>query len=101
MLGDKDILESIKNIKDRIDYWYVAQLTTQRAASLQQLQQAFKKDYISTVSFLSSIQKAYAEASQEAVTGDRIIIFGSFHTVSDVMIYKAAQTMSAGEQTSL
>jgi dihydrofolate synthase/folylpolyglutamate synthase len=87
MLADKDIGESLNIIRDNIDIWYVAPLQTKRAAGVEQLQQAFQYAAISTVNMLSSIQAAYDGAVNVARPGDRIIVFGSFHTVADVLGY--------------
>ncbi len=84
MLADKDMLESIQSIRNQIDVWYVAPLTVQRAASKDILHENFQQADIKHVKHFSSIQKAYDEAKQNAEKCDRIIVFGSFHTVSDV-----------------
>jgi dihydrofolate synthase/folylpolyglutamate synthase len=84
MLADKDLKTSIQMIAPEIDAWFVAPLkNVKRAATIEQLQTAFDpiQDYI----ILSSIIEAYHQAMDLAVDGDRIIIFGSFHTVADVL----------------
>lgn len=86
MLEDKDIVGSILAIKDRVDFWYAAPLDTKRAASVDMLQNAFEKAGLTdkVVIFLT-ITEAYRHALQAAQAGDRIIIFGSFHTVSEIL----------------
>lgn len=83
MLADKDILESIKIIKPLIDVWTVAPLNTKRAASLENLKNCFAQADIQNVSFLSSIEEAYDMARLKCDIGDRIVVFGSFHTVAE------------------
>lgn len=83
MLGDKDIAGSINAIQEQIDYWYVAPLETKRAASVLQLQQAVTG--IKNIDFFASITQAYEEAIKQAVEGDRVVVFGSFYTVSLVL----------------
>jgi len=85
MLGDKDILNSIKNIAEEIDAWFVAPLNTSRSASKEQLVEIFSQATIVNATFFSSIHEAYFAAKAYANSGDRIIIFGSFHTVAEVM----------------
>jgi dihydrofolate synthase/folylpolyglutamate synthase len=87
MLADKDIGESLNNIRENIDVWYVAPLQTKRAASAEQLQQAFQHAAVNAVNMLPTIQAAYDNAINVARPGDRIIVFGSFHTVADVLSY--------------
>ncbi|MBV9575325.1 MAG: bifunctional tetrahydrofolate synthase/dihydrofolate synthase [Gammaproteobacteria bacterium] len=84
MLTDKDILKSLAIIQPLIDAWYVAPLTAKRAATTTQLKEAFQQREIHGVNFFSSIQAAYFSAEKTATPGDRIIIFGSFHTVADM-----------------
>lgn len=85
MLGDKDIVESIKMIKDEIDIWYVAPLVTPRAATLETLQSSFAKAKVDEVNYCTIIQEALKQATLKAKEGDRIIIFGSFHTIASVL----------------
>ena len=82
MIADKDITESIKNIATEIDEWYVAPLSVKRAATIETLEEIFVRVNIQKVNFFSSIEIAYKNAVQNATPGDRIIIFGSFHTVA-------------------
>lgn len=84
MLGEKDINASVAVISDTIDQWFVAPLTTKRAASLAKIIHAFKVNHIKQTFFFTSIAEAYQKAKQLAETGDRIVIFGSFHTVAEV-----------------
>lgn len=85
MLGDKDILESLKLMRGEINYWYTATLEVPRAASLEKLKIAFDEAGIIERDYFDSIQEAYAAALVAAQPGDRIIIFGSFHTVAALM----------------
>lgn len=84
MLADKDINESVKQIAQQIDEWYIAPLTVNRAANLEQLLSAFKniKNNILTC---DTIKNAYNAAKTLAKEGDRIVIFGSFNTVSAIL----------------
>lgn len=84
MFADKDILESILCMKDMLTHWHVAPLTSQRAASDEQLRAVFKEAKIQDVSFFADIVDAYHDACTKAQPGDVIIIFGSFHTVAAI-----------------
>ena len=85
MLMDKDIVESIRCIKENVDHWYVAPLSVKRGASKETLQEAFHKTHVQTVNYFATIYEAYSLATQEAKPNDRIVVFGSFHTVADVL----------------
>jgi dihydrofolate synthase/folylpolyglutamate synthase len=84
MLADKDLIGSLQAIRHLIDVWYTAPLTVKRAASKAALTEAFQHIEINNVVFFSSIQEAYDAAKRNAHKNDRIIVFGSFHTVADV-----------------
>lgn len=84
MLADKDIAESMLAIKDQIGAWYIAPLNTKRAATPEQLAAACRAAGI-TAQMFADITKAYAAACAETETGDRIVIFGSFHTVAEIL----------------
>ena len=72
-------------IRDEIDGWYIAPLTMNRGASLHVLQSACEQAAIEESFFFSSIQQAYIKARETAIDGDRLIIFGSFYTVSAIL----------------
>lgn len=84
MLGDKDVKGSLGHIRESIHAWYVAPLHNKRAATMEVLKEAFQCADIRNVSFFPTITEAYQAALQTAQTGDRLVIFGSFHTVADV-----------------
>ena len=83
MLADKDISASIQAILPLIDTWYVASLVDKRAASIEKLKSIFQEAKVREVRFFSSIKAAYEIALQQAEKGDRVVVFGSFHTVSE------------------
>lgn len=85
MLGDKDIAASIAQLQDEIDAWYIAPLTLKRAATLKQLQQAFNHTHRYVVYSFNTLVDAYQQALSDSQIGDRIVIFGSFHTVATLL----------------
>lgn len=86
MLGDKDIAGVIARLAERIDHWLVASLPGERgvasAVLAAQLQVAGVKGSIQE---FAAPAAAFAYAKQHAAEADRIVIFGSFLTVADVM----------------
>ena len=84
----KDISASIRVIRDVITAWYSAPLPVKRAATTDQLAQAFYQADIKDSLFFSSLEEAYKTATTQAVNGDCIAIFGSFHTVAAVLKIK-------------
>ena len=86
MLGDKDIRGVCRALRGRIDHWHVAGLPGPRGTSAAQLQQAIvDSDAGGTISLYDTPRAAYAAARRQANDNDRIVAFGSFLTVADVM----------------
>ena len=92
MLADKDMLGVIDAVKDEIDTWYVANIDHVRGASAAQLANHIKTICPkANVQLFDSVVKAYAQACNDIETcndadeNDKIVVFGSFFTVSAVM----------------
>lgn len=88
MLKDKDIYQSILAIQTYIHEWHIGALNTKRAASLDLIKEAFQKSDINLVETYADVKQAYQAAEANSKTGDRVLIFGSFHTVAEVFSYK-------------
>jgi dihydrofolate synthase / folylpolyglutamate synthase len=86
MLKDKDIASVIHAVKHRVDTWYVAGLPVARGATDEMLAQLLEAagEGAKTRRF-ASVSNAYAAACEAAAQNDRIIVFGSFYTVAEVM----------------
>ncbi len=91
MLRDKDIPAVIAQVRQRIDIWCVAGLISARAASSEALVAALSAQGVSAVQVLPDIASAYAYACREASEDDRICVFGSFHTVAEVLLARGAK----------
>ena len=86
ILKDKDILGVIKALIHDIDYWCIAEIQHDRAADLVTISGAIKNtNPAALVKSFKNIQEAYQFASKEVSSNDRIIVFGSFFTVADIM----------------
>lgn len=83
MLSDKDISSTLTNIKGEIHAWYVAPIQHQRAASIEKIMNAFGENKLHATYF-SSLKEAYLKAFEDCDPDDWIIIFGSFHTISEI-----------------
>jgi dihydrofolate synthase/folylpolyglutamate synthase len=82
MLQDKDITGSIQNIRHLVDAWYVAPLIVARAGSVEGLKDCFQLLEIENTYFFDSVERAYLTAVIQATQQDRVVVFGSFHTVA-------------------
>ncbi len=86
MMKDKDIDAVIALIKDRIDHWFVAGLAVERGATAALLAEKLAAAGLDgRFTLYTSITEAYAAARERAGQNDRILAFGSFHTVADVL----------------
>jgi len=91
MLSDKDILSTLQVIKSQIESWYIASLPVKRGAALKTIEDNFQLLKIDNVHSYTSLAEAYAAVMEQSQAGDRVVIFGSFHTVSE--IFKAQQLL--------
>ena len=86
MLADKDIAGVVRALGAMIDRWFVADIHYVRGASAQQLAEKIRlaiKD--AKVECHREVSVAFNAACHAAGENDRIIVFGSFYTVADVM----------------
>jgi dihydrofolate synthase/folylpolyglutamate synthase len=86
MLRDKDIAGVIEAVRARIDHWFIAGLEGARGADAGLLRSLLAGAGITgTVTACASVADAYAQACELAGENDKIVVFGSFHTVAAVM----------------
>ena len=86
MLGDKDVAGVIRLLRDRVDHWVLTSLPGPRGLSAARLAEILREVGVSGgVSEHDSPRAAYQVARDGAAEGDRIVIFGSFLTVADVL----------------
>jgi dihydrofolate synthase/folylpolyglutamate synthase len=85
MLRDKDIAGVVSVLAKHIDRWFVCNLPPPRGAPAAELAQVLRQAGVDAVREFENPAKAYAAASSSAAENDRIIVFGSFLTVADVI----------------
>lgn len=91
MLRDKDIAGVVSAIDSRIDAWFVAGIDAARGASGDLLAQTVREcNAAKQIVVCESIADAYAQACDSATQNDRILVFGSFYTVSAAVQARAA-----------
>jgi dihydrofolate synthase/folylpolyglutamate synthase len=84
VLADKNVKDWLAVFSDVIDIWCISQANSSRAMTNKELL-AIVADYARLVTSFSSIKLAFEAAKTMAQANDRIIVFGSFYTVSDVI----------------
>ena len=88
-LDDKNCLDIIKEISEQIDVWNIAELNVARAKNANELGSALVQTEQNYYAY-DSVLDAYYAATEKACMDDIVVVFGSFHTVSDVLIHKHA-----------
>ena len=91
MLRDKDINGVVNLLAPQIDRWFVCTLPPPRGAQASALAQVLRQAGVGAVREFENPALAYVAASSEADENDRIIVFGSFHTVADVLAARETQ----------
>ncbi len=82
MLDDKDIVATVASLNTLVDDWYLASLDVPRGASAARLREALGD----VGQCFDNVASARAAALAAADDGDRIVIFGSFHTVAAALV---------------
>nr|MCU0868066.1 bifunctional folylpolyglutamate synthase/dihydrofolate synthase [Burkholderiales bacterium] len=86
MLADKDIEGVVAAVKPHVDVWHLAPLPGPRGASIARLQAALDAAHVlDAVVEHASVVDAFAAARAAAKLDDRVVVFGSFHTVAPVL----------------
>lgn len=85
MLSDKDIDGVLEIVKDQFDEWYIAPLDVPRGMTADALKAKLEQHHIENIQTFAAVREAYRAAASKAGENDRIVVFGSFHTVADVM----------------
>ncbi|MEM7016827.1 MAG: bifunctional tetrahydrofolate synthase/dihydrofolate synthase [Pseudomonadota bacterium] len=85
MLADKDIQGALKEIHDAIDVWHIAPVKASRSANIEVLSGYLLNLGVECVNSYPDVETAYHKALDIATPCDRLIIFGSVYTVSEVL----------------
>jgi dihydrofolate synthase/folylpolyglutamate synthase len=91
VLRDKDVGGIVAKVAPHIDRWFVASLDTPRGASAEAVAGTIERVRPDQpVARFPNPREAFAAARESAGPDDRIVVFGSFFTVADVMTARAA-----------
>ena len=85
MLRDKDIAGVVTALAGQITHWLPCSLGGVRAASADELSRILKDQAIAPLRCFASPVEAFRHALENADGDDRILAFGSFQTVADVL----------------
>ncbi|MDX2217849.1 MAG: bifunctional tetrahydrofolate synthase/dihydrofolate synthase [Burkholderiales bacterium] len=87
MLKDKDAAQVVDIVRHRIDHWHVAGLGGDRGMSGAALAEVVARAGVASAAISAHVNVAGAlhAARAGATPNDRILVFGSFHTVAEAM----------------
>lgn len=86
MLKDKDIPGVVRTLAGTVDHWLIAPLSGPRGSDTPGLRAALVTAGVEApVECTSSVAQAYSRARELARPDDRILVFGSFHTVGEAL----------------
>jgi dihydrofolate synthase / folylpolyglutamate synthase len=90
LLADKDLAGVVAPLVAEIHSWAVAPLPTSRTRGAAELQ-ACLQNYGARVAGYASVQAALEAQCVQAVSGDEILLFGSFYCVAEALDWLARE----------
>ena len=86
VLKDKDVDGIIEAMCEQIDEWYISEIDSERSLSCRDLQASIERlDSGGVVKSYPSVSEAWFAARDCSVRTSRIVVFGSFLTVAEVL----------------
>lgn len=85
MLNDKDLAEALQPLLPLVDHWYTGPTDGPRGLPAEDLAATLRRLGAERVEVCPSVAGAFGRARGQLGADDRLLVFGSFHTVGDVM----------------
>ncbi|MDH3639299.1 MAG: bifunctional tetrahydrofolate synthase/dihydrofolate synthase [Gammaproteobacteria bacterium] len=90
LMRDKDVEAIVENLAARISRWFVGTIDDPRGATAGEVGKRvgatlIQKRATNQISEYSSVRRAFLAARAVASEQDRILVFGSFHAVGDIL----------------
>lgn len=100
VMGDKDLRGMIAAATTHFDAWFVAdQPGNPRAATAAELASALHQAGQAAVSVSKNLRQAWRRAQEIMREGDRLVVFGSFYTVAEILPLLAREETRVGQET--
>ncbi|MEG1680283.1 MAG: cyanophycin synthetase, partial [Stenotrophomonas sp.] len=84
-LADKDATGVVEALQAQVDGWFLAGLEGTRGQTAAQLRERLAQTAAAKASLSDNVGKALDAALAQAQQGDRVLVFGSFHTVAEAL----------------
>jgi dihydrofolate synthase/folylpolyglutamate synthase len=85
MYADKDCESVLRHLDQVVDLWYFADIDDDRGESAVKLAYRLSTQQRSDTQTCGRVSTAFQMAKKSAVPGDRVVVFGSFPVVAEVM----------------
>ncbi len=85
VMADKDVDGILQYLKTSFDGWYLGGLSIDRAMLPEQYAQQLSAYTVSPVECFDTLEQALDTAVAAASSNDRVVIFGSFYTVAELI----------------
>ena len=85
MLADKDIAAVAATVKAHVHHWYVAGLAGPRGTTPEHMAGVLSSVGVNVITKSKTVLDACKAARAQASADDKILIFGSFHTIAEAM----------------
>lgn len=84
-LADKDAAGVVEALAAQVDAWHLAGLAGNRGQSAAQLRARLAGTAAAEAGGAESVAQALQSALAQAQPGDRVLVFGSFHTAAEAL----------------
>ncbi|HEY0334407.1 MAG TPA: bifunctional tetrahydrofolate synthase/dihydrofolate synthase [Stenotrophomonas sp.] len=84
-LADKDSAAVVAELAGEVAHWQLAGLEGARGQSAEALRQRLAGTSAGSADLAENVAQALAQTLSRAQPGDRVLVFGSFHTVTDAL----------------
>lgn len=85
-MGDKDLRAMIQAAAGAFDAWFIAdQPGNERAATAADIADVLRDNEQHMISVSRNLRQGFRRAQSIMAEGDRLVVFGSFHTVAAVL----------------
>lgn len=84
-LADKDAAGVVDALQPQVDGWFLAGLEGARGQTAAQLRERLAQTAATDANLSDDVGKALDAALAQAKPGDRVLVFGSFHTVAEAL----------------
>ncbi len=86
MLRGKDVAAVLGLMQEQVQEWHLATIGNDRGQTAEMLAKVARKmPGAFSLKTHATVEKAMQAVAREAATGDRVVVFGSFHTVADAL----------------